>query len=177
MRKINLGNFHGIAILLILLTGSLTAQVATGGAYKLDTAVIGNGGGTATGGTYKVDGTAGQGAAGGNSAGGTYGVGNGFWFAAPLAPTAAGVSVSGRVVTENGAGIRNVRVLLSGGTLTTPRIALTSSFGYFAFDDVESGHTYIISVASKRYGFGQPAQAINVLDNVAEIIFAATWQN
>ena len=40
-------------------------------------------------------------------------------------PTAADVSLSGRIVTATGQGIRNIRVTISGGSLTEPRTALT----------------------------------------------------
>ena len=109
--------------------------------------------------------------------GSPYNVKSGFWNAPSLVPTAANVSISGRVVREDGMGITNVRVTLEGGALTTPRIARTSSFGYFTFDDVESAHTYVISVSSKSYGFGQPSQTISVIDNVTDLIFQASWQN
>ena len=95
----------------------------------------------------------------------------------PSVVTAAAVSVSGRVVTADGAGIRNVNVMLSGASLAPPRVALTSSFGYFAFDNVDSGQTYVVSVASKRFGFAEPAVPITVIDNVADIVFTANWQN
>jgi hypothetical protein len=99
-----------------------------------------------------------------------------FVLAQNLAPTAAHVSVSGRVLTENGNGIRSVRVTLAGGSLTSPRQTLTSSFGYFTFDDIEAGHTYIITVSAKRFTFAQPTQAVSVLDNVTDIAFVAQPQ-
>lgn len=91
-------------------------------------------------------------------------------------PTAASASVSGRVLTAQGGGLTGVRVTLAGGTLTAPRQALTSSFGYFTFEDIEAGHTYIITVSAKRYGFAQPTQVISVLDNVTDIVFVADPQ-
>jgi hypothetical protein len=158
----------------------ISGQIATGGSYTLDQAVTANGGGRSTdpiGNLYKVEGTSGQSAAGGSLIGGTYNAKSGFWAPGPFAPTAANVAVSGRVVTADGRGIRNVSVVLTGGTLTSPRIAQTGSFGYFTFDEIEVGQTYIVSVSSKRYGFGQPSQSISVLDNVTDLVFTATWQN
>lgn len=171
--------FSGLlpCLLACLFLSAAHAQVATGGTYTLDQAVIANGGGTSTGTGYRVEGTAGQSAAGGNLTGLPYNVKSGFWAPSPFIPTAANVSISGRVLREDGMGIGNVRVTLIGGTLTAPRIALTSSFGYFTFEDVETGQTYVVSVSSKRYGFGQPAQAFSVVDNVTDLVFQATWQN
>ncbi len=81
------------------------------------------------------------------------------------------------MLTQDGRGIRNIYVVINGGALTTPRVALTSSFGYFAFDDIEVGQTYVISISSKRYGFAQPTQAISVIDNVNDLVFQASWEN
>ena len=155
---------------------SISAQIATGGSYSLDQSVIANGGGNSAGGNYAVNGTAGQAAAGTNGTGGAYAVRGGFWQ--PLVgPTAASVSISGRVLTDSGLGIRNVRVTINGNSLTSPRTALTSSMGYFTFDDIEAGQTYVISIASKRYGFAQPSQIISVTDSVTDLIFTSSWQN
>ena len=152
------------------------AQVATGGTYTLDQSVIANGGGTSLGTGYKVEGTSGQSAAGGSLANGVYNVKSGFWNPI-LSPTAAHVSVSGQVLTPDGRGLRNAVVILTGPNLTTPRRTLTTSFGYFTFDDIEAGQVYIITVSSRRYGFAQPTQAIAVFDNIAGLIFQAAWQN
>lgn len=67
-------------------------------------------------------------------------------------PTAAGVSVSGRVLTDDGRGLMNASVTLTdmqGQTLTTR----TSSFGYYLFDDLNAGQMYVIAVSSKRYTY------------------------
>lgn len=94
------------------------------------------------------------------------------WAISQLAPTAADVSVSGRVTTAAGQGIRNVRV-----TLTAPdgsvRNAVTGSFGYYRFDDVETGRTYVLEVASRRYAFSQPTRTISVNDELTDIDFVA----
>ena len=91
----------GIFILAGALLGS--AQAASGGGYTLDKSVIASGGGTSgdqTGALYTVNGTIGQPAAGAIS-GGTYTLNSGFQTAAPAAPTAAGASISGRVLTAS----------------------------------------------------------------------------
>lgn len=75
-------------------------------------------------------------------------------------PTAAGVSVSGRVLTEDGRGLTNATVMLTdmqGQTLT----ARTSSFGYYLFDDLAAGQMYVISVLSKRYTYTPRAVTAN----------------
>lgn len=61
------------------------------------------------------------------------------------------ISISGRVLTANGTGLRNavVRIASSDISVTAP----TSSLGYYSFSDIPNGKTYTITVASKRYRF------------------------
>ena len=90
------------------------AQIATGGAYALEQAVIAGGGGQGSaGGTFTLDGTVGQAVAGDAVSGPPFAVTSGFWNSTPLAPTAATVGVTGQVRTANGAGIRNAVVTLT----------------------------------------------------------------
>ncbi len=94
------------------------------------------------------------------------------WTLAELAPTAAEVSIGGRVFSANGNGISKVSVSLTDGNGVTRR-AKTNSFGYYSFDLVEVGETYIISVMSKRYQFAQPTRVLSVKYELTEVNFAA----
>lgn len=85
-------------------------------------------------------------------------------------PTAAGVSVAGRVLTTDGFGLRNATVTITDSE-GVERRALTSSFGYFNFEDIPAGATYIISVTSKRHQFAP--QAVTVTDNIADLNITA----
>ncbi len=96
--------------------------------------------------------------------------GRGMWQIAALAPTAANVSVSGRVLTANGNGVRNATVVLTDSNGNS-RSAITSSFGYYHFDDVEAGQTYAATVRSKRYQF--VTRLISVTDTLADLDFTA----
>ena len=87
--------------------------------------------------------------------------------------TAAAVSISGRIMTAGGTGIGNAVVSLSGGDLTEPLITRTSSFGYYRFENVPAGGTYIVTVSAKRYTFNNPSQVFNVQDNIADANFVA----
>jgi WD40 repeat protein len=95
-----------------------------------------------------------------------------FVLAEDLAPTAANVSVGGRVLTANGQGIRNARVTLTDANGAT-RTAITGSFGYYRFDDVEVGQTYIVSVRSKRFQFSNPTLVITLMDELTDLTFTA----
>ncbi len=75
-------------------------------------------------------------------------------------PTAAGVSVAGRVRTPNGRGLSNAYVTLTDAD-GNQRLARTTAFGYFHFEDVAAGETYIVGVSSKRYRFAPQVLSIN----------------
>ena len=89
-----------------------------------------------------------------------------------LAPTAASVSISGRVKTASGRGIRNVLVKMIDlqGNI---RITRTSAFGYYHFNDVAAGSTYLLSAASKQYQFTMPTQVVNVSNELMDVDFTA----
>lgn len=162
-------------VLFVLLTAHcslFTVQAQTGGTFDLSHSVIASGGGSnSTSGTFNVSGTAGQPVAGTGSAGAQYNLRGGFWFQ-NLTPTAASVSISGQVATFNGSGIRNVRVALTApnGSIRT---TFTSSFGYYAFDDVEVGQTYILEVTSRRFSFPEPTRIVVLLEDLKGADFKA----
>lgn len=153
----------------------LVAAAQTGATFDLSHSVIAAGGGSSsTGGTFNVSGTAGQHVAGTASNGGTFDLHGGFWFQ-NLAPTAAAVSITGKVTTAYGQGIRGVRL-----TLTAPngarRTATTSTFGYYALDGVEVGQTYVLEIGSKRFTFANPTRVFSLQDTVTGMDFTAEPQ-
>ena len=83
-------------------------------------------------------------------------------------PTAAGVSISGRVLTPYNQGLVNATVVISDETGAT-QTARTSSFGYYRFDGVTVGRTYIVRVDSRHYIYDP--QVIVLLDNVVDLDF------
>jgi hypothetical protein len=87
-------------------------------------------------------------------------------------PTAATVSVSGRVTTSNGRSISGVRLSLT-NSQGNVRIATTDSSGYYRFDDVQAGETYILTATGKRYSFSQPVQVLNINEETNQVNFIA----
>lgn len=143
----------------------------SGGTYTITQNVVAGGGSnSASGGQYTVAGTIGQSIAGQNAGGGTYGVHSGFWTPQPQGPTAALVTVSGRVQTADKTGIRSVVVTLTDSSGIV-RTTITGSFGYFRFDDIAVGETYIMSVSAKRSRFDQPALVLNLTESRDDIVF------
>ena len=155
--------------LFILAPFAVSVSAQSGGTFTITQSVVASGGGQSSGGTFNATGTSGQSVAGTSSTGGTFNTSGGFWHAA-LAPTAAGVSVTGRVLTPDGRGLRNATVSMT-DQQGVPRYARTSSFGYYRFEDVIVGGTYILAVTSKRYQFA--SQVVNVTDDLTDVDFVA----
>lgn len=93
---------------------------------------------------------------------GTYGRGV---YQIDAAPTAAAVSLAGRVLTPAGKGLKGARVTITdqnGSQQTT----LSAVRGSYRFDGVRAGETYIVKVISKRYRFAPQSVTVGgELDN------------
>jgi CSLREA domain-containing protein len=96
-------------------------------------------------------------------------------FEVQLAPTAATVSVSGRVITQSGRGIRNVVVTMT-DMQGNGRTATSTSFGYYRFENVAAGETYIFAARGKRFFFGQSAQVHSIMEDTNDINFVANQE-
>ena len=96
-----------------------------------------------------------------------------LWGISDLAPTAADASLSGRVTTADGRGIKNAVVVISGNSLAQPIMARTGAFGYYRFDNLEAGEVYVVTINSKRFTFAVPSRVVSVPDSVSDIDFVA----
>ena len=77
-----------------------------------------------------------------------------------LAPTAATVKLSGKVtVGKTSVSGAVVHLTDQTGNVRTTR---ANSFGYYQFDDVEVGQSYVINAYSRRYRF--PTQIVSVTE-------------
>ncbi|MBK6749354.1 MAG: CSLREA domain-containing protein [Acidobacteria bacterium] len=97
--------------------------------------------------------------------------GNTSEFTPRFGPTAAGVSISGRIKTPSGGGLTNASVSITDST-GNRRTVLTGSLGYYRFQDVPSGETYVIAVSSKRYTFSSQIVAVN--DDLTDVDFVGS---
>ena len=102
-------------------------------------------------------------------------VGNiaGGWGLEFLGTTAANASISGRVTTADGRPIRNANVVITGNALEHPITVATGSLGWFTFDGLATGQTYVVTVNSRRFTFNTPSRVITLVDNVADADFIA----
>lgn len=166
--------FHHSILTLCLCACVVNVAAQTGGTFDLSHNVIATGGGSnSTGGVFSVSGTVGQAAAGvaSTSSPPQYDLHSGFWFQ-KLAPTSAGVSISGRVTTAAGEGIRGVRLVLTSPD-GTRRLATTATFGYYAFDGVPVGNTYVLEISARRFSFANPYRVFSLYDHLTGIDFTA----
>ena len=84
---------------------------------------------------------------------------------------AANVGVSGRVTDSNGTPISRAQVTLT-GTGGSTRTVTTNSFGYYRFNEVEVGLTYVLQAAHKGYSFSP--QIISPQDDINDADFIGT---
>ncbi len=86
------------------------------------------------------------------------------------APTAATATIGGRVTAGGRRGVSGavVRLTDQNGVIRT---APTDLRGYFRFEDVAVGETYVLSVFSKQYQF--TPQIISVNENITDLNFTA----
>lgn len=163
-----------ILFVCISLATGAKAQIVSGGNYTIEKSVIANGGASgataSAGGSFSIEGTIGQNAAGTVQQNSPFKFQPGFWTAAPFAPTAASVSVGGRVLTTDGRGIRNVLISLTGANGET-RTVISSAFGYYRFADVPAGGTYILTAAAKRFIFSVPTQVVSLNEDRDDVDF------
>lgn len=80
-------------------------------------------------------------------------------------PTAAAVVISGRVLSEGGAGLRraNVTLIEANGTRHD---TTTGNFGRYEFPGIEAGQTVTVTVSSKRYRYNP--RIITLRDSIAD---------
>jgi len=100
------------------------------------------------------------------------GVYNGQTHAYAMVPM-TNASLTGRILTSGGGGIRNALVTLSGGNLPSPVTLQTGTFGYYNFQGLQSGMTFTITVATKKYVVTQPSRMVTLNAGVNNSDFVA----
>jgi hypothetical protein len=92
----------------------------------------------------------------------------GGWGIEFVSVTAADAIISGRVTSEDGNGIRGARVTMV-DSHGVARSVMTSSLGYYQFEEVETGESYLLGVSSRRYRFEN--RLVQVVDSLHEVNF------
>jgi hypothetical protein len=85
-------------------------------------------------------------------------------------PTAAAVSLGGRVTLSDGRGVMNAVVYLTdqNGNIRQSR---TNAFGYYRFNDLSAGQTFVAAVQSKQYQFAP--QIVSLTEDFTELNFVS----
>ncbi len=92
-------------------------------------------------------------------------------FTISLAPSAGGATISGRVLNPSGRPLSRATVTLADANGLV-RTSITNSFGYFVFDEIPVGESYVATVSHKRYRF--ESRVVNLGEDVAGLDFVAT---
>jgi hypothetical protein len=132
--------------------------------------VVAGGGGSGTGGSFKIDGTIGETAAGVTMTGAPFAVTGGFW-ALPFAPTASDGEIGGRTTASDGTPISGAVITLTG---SQSRQTITDANGNYHFYDVETGGFYIVTPSRANYNFNPFNRSFSQLGNRTEATFTAT---
>jgi hypothetical protein len=82
------------------------------------------------------------------------------------APTAANVSISGKVLSAGGRAISNATVVLQSSATGQTRSVRTNTFGYYHFDNVPSGQSYVVSAQAKGQRF--TPRVVSLEDNLTD---------
>lgn len=91
-----------------------------------------------------------------------------------LIPTAANVSIEGRVQDPNGYAIRKALITATNARTGESKTAYSSVFGAFQIEDLEIGDLYVVSVRHGRVRFNNPSMSLVLLDNVTDIVFTSS---
>jgi Calx-beta domain/Carboxypeptidase regulatory-like domain len=88
-----------------------------------------------------------------------------------LGPTAANISISGRVLNANGRAIPRavISVTNQNGEQQTAR---TNPFGFYRFSEIPAGQIYVITAVSKRYTFAS-SHVFSATENLTDVDFFA----
>ena len=86
----------------------------------------------------------------------------------------AQVSVSGRVLTNDGRGLSRARMTLTTNTGAVFEV-MTNYFGYYRFDSIPAGSDYVFTVLDKHYDF--PTRIISVRGDMEGFDFIAIAKN
>jgi len=133
-------------VIMFVLLRSLVAQVG-GTLDNSHNVVAGGGGSKSSGGSLTVDGTVGQPQAGTVSTGGNFSLRGGFWAHQALVPTAAPVSITGRVRFNSIVQRCRLQITLVDVSNGSTRSTTPNQFGYYKFDDVVTG-VYLLRAES-----------------------------
>jgi photosystem II stability/assembly factor-like uncharacterized protein len=102
--------------------------------------------------------------------------GRGLWEMAMPAPTAAPVSISGRVHAIGGFGLGDVTIVLRGSATTQEVYAVTDEKGFYTFDTVPVGDVYTMFAKREGYRFTPESQVLELSSDLTGVDFTGAPQ-
>ncbi len=99
------------------------------------------------------------------------------YFEVMLYPTAAIVSISGRVQLENGIGVSGAVLTLTELSTGTVLSSRTSPFGYYTFTDLPVGETYVLTVNRKGMTIANTPLNFTLMEELVDLNFTAVPVN
>ncbi len=92
-----------------------------------------------------------------------------------LQPSSATATVTGRVVTQSGRGISNIRLSIINANTGETHLASTNAFGYYRFTELPVGGFYVLTInQDKRYIFFENTRSFTLHDDLAMEDFVGT---
>lgn len=97
--------------------------------------------------------------------------GRGLWQVPMiLTPTAATVAVSGRVLSSGGVGVRGALVSIT-DTHGIQHSVMTNAFGYYTFNNVQSGENFVMRASARGYAF--TPKTLSITDSLGDVDFVS----
>ena len=159
----------------LIVGGCIPLSAQSGGNFQITNSVVAAGGGESkdvVNNRFGHQSTVGEHAAGTLLQNPPYSQTAGFWASqVAISPTASSASISGRILTSDGAPLGGATINL-GGTHTAE--AITDANGVYAFTDLEVGGFYIITPARANYSFSPSSRSLSLLAKMTEAVFTAT---
>lgn len=95
-----------------------------------------------------------------------------------LAPTAGEATVGGRVMDTRGMGARGVTLSLFNATTGEIKYAISNSFGFYSFTELEVAQFYILTAyETKRYTISNNERSFTLHDDLSNVDFIAESPN
>jgi hypothetical protein len=97
-----------------------------------------------------------------------------FCFETSPRPTAADVSVSGRVLTSEGRAVSGARITITNAATGQVYAAITNPFGYYTIEALDSDAFYVARVGKKGMKFVEDTKTFSLVDSMADLDFVTT---
>jgi len=92
-----------------------------------------------------------------------------------LSPSASNASITGRVVTSDGRGVRGARLTLLDMETGETHVAMTNSFGFYRFDGIRVSRLYNLELnPSARLGINGDSRSFTLTEDLAGVDFLAS---